>query len=516
MNRFDVLRYSTDSGNKTAEGVAMSTQAQSRREFLRNTCVAAATTGALATASNARAVDRTRRNMVFILIDDMRYDSLSLLGHPFLETPHLDSLAKNGMMFDRTFVTTSLCSPSRASFLTSLYAHKHRVLDNSTNLNPELPTFPLELQNAGYNTAFIGKWHMGGSSDAPRPGFDHWVSFRGQGNYKDQAFNINGEIVPNKGYITDLLTGHAVDFLKRERDEPFMLYLSHKAVHADFDPGDQYEGCYAGKAYPYPESMANTDETYRGKPAWVKAQRDSWHGVDGMYNKKVVFDEFVLKYAETMRSVDDSVGRVVEALRESGQLDETLIVFTSDNGFQFGEHGLIDKRTMYEASIRIPMIVHCPELVKPGTRRNELITNVDFAPTFLDAGGLDVPDSMQGQSFLPLLRGESPPWRDAFLYEYFWERSFPQTPTVLGVRTNTHKFMRYHGIWDRYEIYDLENDPEERNNLLGDYLLRSEGGTLDNVIRGTATPEVKELFISLSHRLDALLEETGCQQEPTW
>jgi N-acetylglucosamine-6-sulfatase len=488
---------------------------QTRRTFLQST---AAATAAATLTQTTQAQPQTKRNIVFILIDDMRFDSMSMMGHPFLETPHLDALAAGGIHCENAFVTTSLCSPSRACFLTGQYAHRHGVLDNSTRLDPETPTFPKELQNNGYNTAFIGKWHMGGASDDPRPGFDHWISFRGQGSYTNNNYNINGESIRREGYVTDVLTEHAEDFLKdgRDKTKPFMLYLSHKAVHANFVPAERHQGSYAGEQYPYPPTMANTDENYEGQPAWVRAQRQSWHGVDGMYNQTVDFDEFTRLYCETMRAVDDSVGRVVAALKEQDLLEETLLIFTSDNGFLFGEHGHIDKRSMYEPSIRIPLIAHCPALFEGGQTRQEMMLNIDFCPTFLEAAGLDIPDTVQGQSFYKVLTGETGEWRDAFLYEYFWERSFPQTPTVLGIRTDQYKLMRFHGIWDKYAMYDIQNDPHEQHNLLADFEVENNAGTVDQVIRTQANDETKTIFNQLSQRLDQLLEETGCRIEPSW
>ncbi len=492
-----------------------------------------------------------RPNIVFILIDDQRHDAASALGHPFLQTPHLDRLIERGVLFENAFVTTSLCSPSRASILTGQYAHRHRVLDNRTRLDPAVPTFPVELQRAGYRTAFVGKWHMGGSSDDPRPGFDRWVSFPGQGRYHDQAFNVDGERVPRQGYTTDLITDYALDFLGQKGaagehgeasggqpagEAPFLLYVSHKAVHASFLPAERHRGSYAGQRYPPPATMPNRHENYQGKPNWVEAQRRSWHGVDGLYDNSVDFQQFALDYAETMRAVDDSVGRIVAALEQRGLLERTLLVFTSDNGFQFGEHGLIDKRTMYEASIRVPLVVSAPWLDggAGGLRHSEMIVNLDFAPTLLEAAGLRIPDTVQGRSFLGLLAAgpdvARPPWRDAFLYEYFWERAFPQTPTVLGVRTSRYKFMRFHGVWDRYELYDLQADPQERRNLLGAFITRHGAGNVETRLRVAAAAaardprneqargvlELEALFDRLSVRLDELLDETGARREPSW
>lgn len=458
------------------------------------------------------------RNIVLVLVDDQRFDALSCMGHPFLETPHIDRLAAEGVLFERAYVTTALCSPSRASILTSLYAHQHGVLDNNNPMNPELPTFPRLLQQAGYETAFVGKWHMGGDSDDPRPGFDHWVSFRGQGVYNDPVFNVNGDKVRNKdGYVTDLLTDHAVEFLKRRREKPFLLYLSHKAVHAEFIPAARHAGSYAGHAYPHPESMKDDERTYAGKPAWVREQRKSWHGVDGMYNETVDFDDFARDYAETMRAVDESVGRLMQTLRDKGLSENTLVIYTSDNGFLFGEHGLIDKRCMYEPSIRVPMIAWCPGVAEAGARRKALVTNLDIAPTILEAAGVAIPPSFMGRSFLGALPAEPAQGRDAFLYTYFWERNFPQTPTVLGVHTGRFKLMQYHGVWDRYEMYDIENDPGELNNLLAGYMIGSEAGTLDNLIRRRKDDDPNAArFVALSERLNQLLQETGCRPEPAW
>lgn len=457
-----------------------------------------------------------KRSIIFILIDDLRHDTFGFMGHPFVQTPHLDSLAAHGLVFSNAFVTTALCSPSRASILTGLYAHEHGVLDNSTELPEQLPTFPRLLQEAGYRTGFIGKWHMGGANDAPRPGFDRWVSFKGQGVYNNPSLNIDGKRAEAQGYTTDLLTDHAVDFIRSADEKPFMLYLSHKAVHADFQPAERHKGCYSKEVIPHPGTMANTEENYAGKPDWVRAQRDSWHGVDGMYNGRIEFDPFVRDYCETLRAVDDSVGRVVEALTEKRLLESTLLVFTSDNGFLFGEHGLIDKRCMYEPSIRVPLIVHCPELVKGGTKRDEMIVNLDFGPTFLEAAGLSVPESMRGRSFLRLLAGEKVEWREAFLYEYFWERSFAHTPTVFGVRTPQYKLMQYQGIEDLNELYDLEADPEERHNLLRDFRIHHESGTLDGLILKEATGEIKTIYQDLRGKLRGLLAETGATGEAKW
>ena len=454
-------------------------------------------------------------NLVFMLIDDQRFDAM---GHvnPYFTTPHMDALAANGIVFENAFVTTSLCSPSRASILTGQYAHKHQILDNGTPLPAETPTFPKLLQRAGYETAFIGKWHMGGSGDSPQPGFDRWVSFRGQGVYDNPTLNIDGERSKVDGYVTDLLTDHAVEFITKKRDKPFALYLSHKAVHASFIPAARHKGLYKDRAYPKPVTWPDTDENYAGKPEWVREQRDSWHGVDGMYNETVDFEQFTKDYAETLMAVDDSLGRVMAALKDAGAYDNTLVLFMGDNGFQFGEFGLIDKRTMYEASIRVPLLAHCPALFEGGQKLAHLVANIDIGPTLLDAAGVDVPDTMHGESFLPVMKGEDVEWRSGFLYEYFWERSFPQTPTVLGIRGDRYKFMRYQGIWDRYELYDIQNDPHERHNLLADYEITTEAGQLDFHIRRQAPDDIKAILNGFMEQMRTILDETGGRMEPTW
>jgi N-acetylglucosamine-6-sulfatase len=444
-------------------------QRQSRRDFLKSTARACAIAPLLmGSQSGSGQTSSKPRNIIFILIDDMRWDSMGCMGHPFLQTPNLDRLARGGCLFRNSFVTTSLCSPSRASILSGQYAHVHGVLDNSTPLPADTPIFPIELQKAGYDTAYVGKWHMGGESDAPRPGFNHWMSFKGQGVYYNPLLNVNGEPVKREGYIADIITDYSIEWLKRDRDKPFFLYMGHKSVHAPFEPSPRHRDAYATVEIPHPDSMADTPRNYEGKPLWVRRQRHSWHGVDYMYHDSTLFDQFILDYNRTMLGVDESVGRLLDALKELGRLDSTLILFTSDNGFLHGEHGLIDKRCMYEESIRVPMLAHCPELIPAGSFTERIVLNVDVAPTILEAARAPIPKTVQGKSFLPLAQGRPAPWRDAFLYEYFWERAFPQTPTVFGVRGEEWKLTRCHGILDLDEFYNLQDDPKEMHNRIDD------------------------------------------------
>jgi N-acetylglucosamine-6-sulfatase len=416
----------------------------------------------------------TPRSVVFILSDDHRYDAMSFMGHQFARTPAMDRMAQQGVHLKNAFVTTSLCSPSRASILTGLYTFRHRVIDNNRAIPEGTVYFPEYLQQAGYATGFFGKWHMGGEDDSPQPGFDRWVSFLGQGHYlppsPDYTLNVDGERVKQKGYITDELTDYAIDWLKQQQpdEQPFFMYLSHKAVHANFTPAPQYADTLADLPFTRPASEANTEANYRGKPRWLRDQRNSWHGVDFPYHSELDIERYYKRYCETLRSVDDSIGRVLGQLEAMGMLDDTLVLYMGDNGFMFGEHGLIDKRVAYETSIRVPMLMQCPALFEGGTVVEEMVANIDVGPTIMEAMGLATPPHMDGRSFLPLARGKRIPWREHFLYAYYWEKNFPQSPTVFSLRGDRYKYITYYGLWDVDELYDLQEDPGETTNLLYD------------------------------------------------
>lgn len=419
--------------------------------------------------------DEKKRNVIFILTDDHRYDYMGFTGKvPWLQTPNMDELAASGAWMRNAFVTTSLSSPSRASILTGMYSHEHTIVDNQAPDPGNLIFFPEYLQEAGYQTAFFGKWHMGEDSDRPRPGFDHWESFRGQGVYYGPKLNIDGEQVsyPDSVYITDLLTEHAIDWLdQRDSEKPFFLYLSHKAVHAGFEPAKRHAGCYEGKTIDRPASFSQTaDDSYRdlGWPEWVKQQRYSWHGVDYMYHgQSGTLDELIRRYCETLLAVDESIGSIMEWLKANGLDESTMVIYMGDNGFSWGEHGLIDKRHFYEESVKVPMLVRCPEIFEGGREISRMVQNTDIAPTILACAGLQAPDYMPGKSFIPLLQGDTTGWRTRIYYEYYWEYDFPMTPTVFGVRTDTFKYIRYQGVWDQNELYNIAEDPDELVNLMG-------------------------------------------------
>lgn len=423
------------------------------------------------------------QNIVFVLVDDLRYDAMGFVT-PGLQTPNIDSLAKNGVYFPNAVVTSALCSPSRATILTGQTARNHGVIDNNNSTETGLTFFPQYLHRAGYQTAFVGKWHMGDATDAPRPGFDYWVSFRGQGNYfptddllpeqiaagKKHMLNVNGKEVEQKGYITDELTDYAMQWLERERDssKPFFLYLSHKAVHSDAKPPPRYARQYADLEIKLPASMANTEENNRGKPLWVQNQRNSWHGVDFFYHSNRPLQDYIREYYRTLSPVDDSVGRILEYLRKHKLENNTLIVFYSDNGFLFGDHGLIDKRNAYEPSVRVPMVAYAPGLLPKGAVNPARVRNLDLAPTFLEVANVPAPAQFEGQSFLPIATGKAPAerWKNDFVYEYYWEWTYPHTPTTFAIQRGDLKYIQYHGVWDIEELYDVKNDPQEMNNLI--------------------------------------------------
>jgi len=440
--------------------------------------------GALAVASSPRP-SPNRPNVLIILCDDLRWDCLSCAGHPWLKTPNVDRLAAEGVRFRNAFCTTSLCSPSRASILTGVYAHVHGVRDNFTELPTNLPSFPALLQAAGYRTAYIGKWHMGEDNDQPRPGFDYWISHKGQGKYYGTEFNINGRREVRPGYYTHEVTEFALDFLRapRPKGQPWLLMLGHKAPHSFYVPEPAYSNSFDHVTINYP----NTAFRLEGKPAWIKDRLYTWHGIYGpLFEWRKQFPDdrpeavkdfaaMTRAYWSVIRSVDDSVGRLRYALERAGELENTLIIFMGDNGLLNGEHGMVDKRTMHEPSIRIPLLARHPSLLRSGRPQvlDKMVLAMDTAPTVLEFCGVPLPKTMQGRSWLRLVRQGDRRWRERFLYEYNYEKQFPYTPNVRGVRTEQWKYIHYpHGDGqpDRHlpELYDLRRDPEERINLAND------------------------------------------------
>ncbi|MBK7047068.1 MAG: sulfatase [bacterium] len=412
-------------------------------------------------------------NVLVILTDDVRFDSMGCAGDKRLETPNLDRLASEGVRFSNAFVTTSLCSPSRASMLTGCYAHRHGVLDNvSRDPDRSCPTFAQLLQGAGYETAYFGKWHMLAKA-TPRAGFDRWISFTSQGEYVRNTMNFDGDWRLVLNYITDELTDHAVGFLEQERTKPFLLVVGHKAAHAPFVPATRHEKRYAGIDFTTSDDI---DGDLTRKPDW------------GSRGEGELSAEDLRNYHRCLLSVDESVGRLVGTLRDRKLLDDTIIIYTSDNGLMLGEHGgLRDKRAAYEASIRVPLLMRHPKLAPRGRVCGEMALGLDLLPTFCEAAGVAIPATSQGRSLLPLARGDR--GRDDFLYEYFREEG--NVPTCLAVRSRDWKYISYpEDPALPVELYDLKNDPHERHNLAG----QPEHGTTQH---------------QLAMRLAALLQETG-------
>ncbi|MGH0037872.1 MAG: sulfatase-like hydrolase/transferase [Myxococcota bacterium] len=405
-------------------------------------------------------------NVVFILSDDHRWDFAGHAGHPFAETPALDRLAAEGVRFERAYVTSSLCSPSRASFLTGMHPHRHGVWNNFTPWSDRNRTFLEYLSRAGYATAFIGKWHMPGGLPELR-GVDHFVTFTnlgGQGRYEWCPLVVDGQEEPSRTrYIATELTDRALAWLGANHERPFALVLSHKNVHAGFTPDEPDRGS-AGEV----------------RIAWPPGAHPWTHMLDAQYTHLsfAPLDDLVRRYAEAIRSMDREIDRVLRFLDARGLAHDTLVVYASDNGYLWGEHGLVDKRWAYEESIRIPLLVRFPASGHaPGTLREQLVANIDLAPTLLDLAGVAIPERMQGRSWLPLLRGpdsdsdsdsESDPaaaFRESLLYSYFFEPPYP-TPSIRALVTSRYKYVESDGRPP--ELFDLEADPREQRNLLDD------------------------------------------------
>ena len=415
-----------------------------------------------------------------VLVDDMRWDDMRAAGHPFIDTPNMDRLAREGARFTNAFATTPLCSPSRATFLTGQYPHTNGIVDNTARPSDALRVFPLELQRAGYRTAFFGKWHMG-NDDSPRPGFDHWVAMPGQGEAIDPSLNVDGERVHAKGYTTDLLTDYVERFIDRPSDPPFLVYLAHKAIHPNvvqrddgslgavpgqpggFVAAERHRGRYAGRAMP---RRASAFKPPLGKPALLR-QIDN---LPPLGRETATSDEEIRGRLEMLLAVDDSLGRILAKLERRGTLNNTMVVFTSDHGYFYGEHGLNEERRLaYEETIRIPLVIRYPPLIAAGSTPAEMALSLDLAPTLLDVAGLRPGAEIQGRSLVPVLKKETRDWRRSFLIEYFTDTVFPRIRNMgyVAVRTARYKYINYRELQGMDELYDLEQDPYEETNLIG-------------------------------------------------
>jgi N-acetylglucosamine-6-sulfatase len=420
---------------------------------------------------------RERPNVLFILSDDIRPYALGCYGAKDIKTPNIDRIAKEGVRFANMFCTTSLCSPSRASILTGLYAHTHGVTNNFAELPSNLTHWPQRLREEGYETAYMGKWHMGEDNDMPRWGFDYFVTHKGQGKYFDTEWCFDGkrrEII--KGYYTTVITDMALDWMKKRIEapagvgagKPWALCVGHKAPHSFYTPEPKYAHSFDSVRVPYPQTAFELGD----KPAWIRERLYTWHGIYGPlfeWRKKFpddspggvkAFEDMVHGYWGTILSVDDSMARLFKYLEETKQLDHTILVYMGDNGLLEGENGMVDKRTAHEASIRVPLLVRYPGLAAGKVIPQQVLTE-DVAPSLLDLCGATSSVCADGDDT----------WRKAWFYEYNYEKQFPYTPNIRAVRTDEWAYMRYphgDGSPDRHmaELYNIKDDPEERHNLI--------------------------------------------------
>lgn len=438
--------------------------------------------GSAESPATATAID-DRPNIVFVLVDDLRWDELGIAGHPYVETPNIDRVAREGAWFQRAFTTTPLCSPARATLLTGLYPHANGIIDNTARneQSHRLETFPKRLNAVGYDTAFIGKWHMG-NDDSPRPGFSTWVAMKGQGEALSPELNVNGERHRFEGYVTDILTEQSLEFLRSDRSSPFLLYLSHKALHPNITQTDD------GSAVPSPSGVPGfiAAERHAGRytsepivrrpnagipPADRPALARRIGGLPPLGPATMTPEATIRERQEMLLAVDDGLGRIMSQLEAQGELDETIIVVTSDHGFWYGEHGLSSERRLaYEEALRIPMMIRYPGRITAGLRPGQVVLSLDIAPTLLELAGEPVPDTLHGRSLAPVFDGNDADWRSSFLVEYWSDTVFERMDHMgyKAVRTDRFKFIRYEDQDGMDELYDIAADPYELRNVIED------------------------------------------------
>jgi arylsulfatase A-like enzyme len=484
--------------------------------------------------------EQSRPNILFIMSDDHAYQAVSAYGYGLNETPNIDRIAEEGAIFTKACVTNSICAPSRAVLLTGKHSFINGKVDNVQPFNWDQPNFPKLMQANGYQTAMIGKIHLDGIPQ----GFDFSMVLPGQGHYYNPDFLINGERIRKEGYCTDIITEETLDWLKNRRDpdKPFCVLYHHKAPHRNWLPAPEYVNLYDDKTFDPP---ANYFDDYEGRGTAAKEQemevdghamwghdfklivdpngdttrfirdlermneeqRANWMAAYETENQEFLenmpegkelglwkFNRYIKDYLRTIRSVDDGVGKVLDYLDESGLAENTVIVYTSDQGFYLGEHGWFDKRFMYEESFKTPLLVRYPKEIKPGTKIDKLVQNLDFAPTLLDYAGISTPEEMQGESFRKLVAGETDEWRDAVYYTYYEYPSVHMVKRHYGVATERYKLMHFYYDIDEWEMYDLEKDPMEMQNIYDD-------------------PDYAEVREMLHKRLEELREYYGDSDE---
>lgn len=467
---------------------------------------------------------RERPNIIFIMSDDHAYQAISCYGSELIETPGIDRLASEGMRFDRAFVTNSICAPSRAVILTGKHSHQNGVIQNGIPFDGSQQTYPKLLQQAGYQTALVGKWHL--ATDPT--GFDYWEIVPDQGNYYHPEFRLpSGDTIIREGYATDVITDLAINWLEEGREEgkPFMLMYQHKAPHREWWPAQRHLHAFKDEPLPEPETLLD-DYSGRGTAAreaemrllehmaltsdnkirpeivlkhgyhefmpWnipvfkrqynrmTDEEKANWEEVYGPINEefhanprhgnelvKWKYQRYMQDYLACVKAIDENMVRFLDYLDESGLAENTIVVYTSDQGFYLGEHGWFDKRFMYEESFRTPLVIRWPGQIEPGSVNSDLVQNLDFAPTFLEASGVKIPDDMQGMSLLPLFDDENNNWRSALYYHYYEYPGIHGVKRHYGIRTDRYKLIHFYYDIDEWELYDLEKDPDELQNLYG-------------------------------------------------
>ncbi|RIH63946.1 DUF4976 domain-containing protein [Mariniphaga sediminis] len=494
-------------------------------------------------ATNKPTKEEIRPNILFIMSDDHTTQAMSCYGSKFIETPNLDRISDEGMRFDHCYVTNSICAPSRAAILTGKFSHLNGVTDNAKIFDGTQVTYPKLLQKAGYQTAVIGKWHLG---SAPT-GFDYWSVLPGQGDYYQPQFIEMGDTITENGYVTDVITDKAIEWLSEKTpDKPFAMVYQHKAPHRNWIPATRHLGIFEDKDFPVPETLL---DDYQGRGSAARQQEmeisnhlwDAWdlklatrdelekfgenttleiitdakqHDVEGANKRSEDFEKlyrvysrlspeekdkwhsayakrvekyknnkpegndlirwkyqlYMRDYLACILSLDENIGRIVNYLEETKQLENTIIVYTSDQGFFLGEHGWFDKRFMYEESYRMPLLIRYPKAIQPGTVSDAFVMNVDFAPTFLDYANVPVPNAMQGKSLRPVFEndGKKPEgWRESTYYHYYEFPSWHSVKRHYGIRTERFKLIHFYNDVDEWELYDMQNDPQEMNNIYG-------------------------------------------------
>ena len=447
-------------------------------------------------------------NLIFIMSDDHAAHAMSCYGSRINQTPHLDRIADGGMRLDNCFCTNSICTPSRAAILSGTYNHINGVTTLATHMDNRILTYPKLMREAGYQTAIFGKWHLGQGPEHCPTGFDDWAVLPGQGVYHDPEFIFKGPDGGTrrqiKGYATDIITDLAMNWMdRREAEKPFCLMVHHKAPHRHWDPDEKHAHMYDDVEIPEPDNLFDDYEN-RAEAAKIAVMRVGEHMMDsdvkchipdnleGHALRKWAYQHYIKEYLRVIASIDDNIGRLLDYLDNNNLTDDTIIIYTSDQGFFLGDHGWYDKRFMYEESLRMPFIIRYPREIKPGSINSDIVTNVDFAPTFLDYAGIPVPEQFQGRSMRRLLRGETPSdWQNAMYYRYWMNNTEHNTAAHYGIRTLDYKLVYYYAdglnlpgterlkefygktppakhaedLQPEWELFDLKKDPREMNNV---------------------------------------------------